>query len=222
EPQAVASTISSGDAPVAATRGAATPPAVVTATVAEPKAIRNSAAMSHARNRGLKSHEPAELAICSAIPAETSTSLKAPPAPITKRIIAMALAASLMEVDTSDIVLPQPGPNTNRATNSVISNAIGAEPTACSTDSKAGVGWLLIRIISAPAIRTIGAIATTNDIAVGGISSSENSRSVTSPAGNLGEILRTNGSRGQIIAIAAPVGRAIISPYANVNPTEAS
>src|SRR5476649_1770304 len=51
-PEPTAITISSGLAPVVAMSGAAIPPAVMAATVAEPRAIRSTAAMAQASSSG--------------------------------------------------------------------------------------------------------------------------------------------------------------------------
>lgn len=52
EPQETASTMTSGWTPLPASSGSATPEAVTTATVAEPRATRRMAAISQARMRG--------------------------------------------------------------------------------------------------------------------------------------------------------------------------
>jgi hypothetical protein len=58
EPQDTTRTISSGWMLLPVTIGATTPAAVTTATVAEPSATRNNAAMDQARMMGVRRHRP--------------------------------------------------------------------------------------------------------------------------------------------------------------------
>ncbi|MGC0359933.1 hypothetical protein RKD25_007222 [Streptomyces sp. SAI-124] len=138
--------------------------------------------------------------------------MKAPPAPMTSRIIAIAWAASLHEVLTSARLRPIRGPNTHTATSRVSSRAMGAEPmnaTKCSAPLSPEVTR---SVTAAPAISTTGSRATASDQPMPGISSSSKTRSLTSPLGISGFIRRTNGRRGHSNAMNAPTGTATNRP----------
>ena len=95
EPAPVASTSSSALVPeVAIAIGATIPALVVIATVAEPVATRISAAMVQASRSGEACDPRATSAIALPTPLSSSTLLKPPPAPITRRIVAVGARQS--------------------------------------------------------------------------------------------------------------------------------
>lgn len=131
---------------------------------------------------------------------------------MTRRIIAIAWAAEAQEALTSVRLRPMRGPNAQIARSSVSMSAIGAEPmnaTACRNGLSPDV---TMSITAAPAIRTTGKRATSSDQPMPGISSSVNSRSLTSPLGMDGFIAFTNGRRGHARAMSAPAGTAMKRP----------
>lgn len=138
--------------------------------------------------------------------------MKAPPAPMTSRIIAIAWAASRQEVATSARLRPMRGPSAHTARQRVSSRAIGAEPMK-ATKCSSGLDPEVARsVTAAPAISTTGNRATASDQPMPGISSSSKTRSLTSPLGTSGFITRTKGRRGQVRAMSAPTGTAMNRP----------
>src|SRR6266851_1244390 len=96
DPAPVASTNSSACVPgVATAMGATMPAAVVIATVAEPVATRISAATVHASSSGDGCDPSATAAIAFPTPLSSSTLLNPPPAPITRRTVAVGARQSL-------------------------------------------------------------------------------------------------------------------------------
>src|SRR5206468_10862110 len=101
EPAPVASTSSSAFVPgVAAAIGATMPALVVIATVAEPVATRISAATVQASRSGDACDPSATSAIAFPTPLSSSTRLNPPPAPITKRMVAVGPSASPANLTT--------------------------------------------------------------------------------------------------------------------------
>ena len=112
EPAPVASTTSSTLAPgVIASTGATIPAAVVMATVAEPVAIRMSAATSHANRITLIFAPVAISAMALPTPLLIRTCLKAPPAPMIRMIVAIGARHSLVKRDRSCLLKPRANPS---------------------------------------------------------------------------------------------------------------
>ena len=92
-PEPIASTISSGLAPVCITKGAIIPAVVSPATVAEPTHIRMIAATNHPIIKGLKGKSLSIVAISLLTPLSTKICFNAPAPPVINKIIDTSLTA---------------------------------------------------------------------------------------------------------------------------------
>ena len=109
-PAPTASTISSGEAPLAASSGDTTPAAVMAATLAEPIVTLSRAVTSHANNKGGKCHSLLRLAISLPAPLSCNTCFHTPPAVIISSIIAIPDIPLLTHVITVCISEPALNP----------------------------------------------------------------------------------------------------------------
>ncbi|MNG97146.1 hypothetical protein D3C79_562440 [compost metagenome] len=104
------------------------PPAVIAATVAEPSAIRSTAAIDQAIRIGDTSLPCMMPAMYCSMPLSTSTCLNAPPPPMINSIMAMILMESLTVPITSSMVRPRFRPKVKMAISTAISVAITGSP----------------------------------------------------------------------------------------------
>lgn len=108
DPAPVANTSNSVFVPgMLAAIGATMPAAVIIDTVAEPVAIRMSAAIPHPNRSGDRWECFATSAICSPMPESRSTLLNAPPAPMTSKILATGPRQSLANFNTLSRLNPR-------------------------------------------------------------------------------------------------------------------
>src|SRR5690606_16420502 len=128
EPAPVASTINSALVSVVPINGSVIPAAIRPATVAEPKATRMTAAMTHTKTNGDNESAPAQAAISSPTPLSTSTCLNEPAAPMISKIMTILRTDSSKLFITSFIVRPRAIPMVKTATNTAMRRAITGLP----------------------------------------------------------------------------------------------